>query len=50
MMSRRIGWMICGLLLAGICQGCELGRTMFQMDSNSPTPQMSFDLIPQKKK
>ncbi|MCA9074886.1 MAG: hypothetical protein KDA93_07635 [Planctomycetaceae bacterium] len=26
--------------------GCQLGRTFFHMDSNSPSPFMGFDLLP----
>lgn len=28
--------------------GCEVGRTWFQMNSNSPTPFMGIDLLPRR--
>jgi len=29
--------------------GCEIGRTMFQMDSNSGSPFLGVDLLPSRK-
>lgn len=29
--------------------GCELGRSTFQMNSNSPMPFFGFDLVPRRK-
>lgn len=42
----------CGLFCLGIClcslTGCQVGRTWFQMDSNSPMPFFGFDLLPRR--
>ena len=35
------------ILASGLASGCQLGRTMFQMDSNSRTPFLGFDLLGQ---
>jgi hypothetical protein len=35
------------VLLCG--SGCEIGRTMFQMDSNSGSPFLGVDLLPSRK-
>jgi hypothetical protein len=35
------------ILASGLASGCQLGRTMFQMDSNSRTPFFGFDLLGQ---
>ncbi|MGE0375450.1 MAG: hypothetical protein AB7I48_16400 [Planctomycetaceae bacterium] len=32
------------------CSGCQVGRTFFQMDSNSPVPFFGMDLLPQRNK
>lgn len=42
---RRL-WVVIALAL---CSGCEVGRTMFQMDSNSGSPFMGIDLLPSRK-
>lgn len=49
-MMRRSLLSICLLIFGFGTTGCELGRTMFQMDSNSGMPNFSFDLIPRKSK
>ena len=32
-----------------VVSGCELGRSTFQMNSNSPMPFFGFDLLPRRK-
>jgi hypothetical protein len=39
-------WLMVGIALFS---GCEVGRTMFQMDSNSGSPFMGIDLLPARK-
>ena len=34
------------LLMSMSTSGCQVGRTFFQMDSNSPSPFMGVDLLP----
>lgn len=41
--------LVCAALLACLC-GCEIGHTMFQMDSNSGRPFFGVDLLPARKK
>lgn len=36
--------------LMSTASGCEIGRTMFQMNSDAPMPQFGIDLLPRKKK
>src|SRR4051812_36026495 len=43
---RLLGWII----LTTALSGCEIGRTMFQMDSNSGRPFFGVDLLPARKK
>ncbi|MBX3443144.1 MAG: hypothetical protein KF774_12130 [Planctomyces sp.] len=43
---------MCGLpvlVLVVACSGCEVGRTMFQMDSNSQSPFFGVDLLPSRR-
>lgn len=49
MKKTSTGWAYLAVLMLA-CSGCEIGRTMFQMDSDSPVPRFSFDLLPSKKK
>lgn len=39
----------CATVLVSLC-GCEIGHTMFQMDSNSGRPFFGVDLLPARKK
>lgn len=40
--------LIAALVLSMSTSGCQIGRTFFHMDSNSPSPFMGFDLLPKR--
>ena len=47
---RRLKSNACGavVLASLLLSGCELGRSHFQMNSNSPTPFFGIDLMPRR--
>lgn len=45
----RSEWLLSLILLASMgLSGCQIGRTFFQMDSNSSAPFMGLDLLPKR--
>ena len=45
----RFDWLRLLVLLASLgLSGCQVGRTFFQMDSNSRVPFMGLDLLPKR--
>ena len=46
----RISWrkLYCAAGLAVCLSGCQVRRTWFQMDSNSPVPFFGIDLLPRR--
>ena len=45
----RLDWFLSLVLLASVgLPGCQVGRSFFQMDSNSRVPFMGVDLLPKR--